>query len=124
MSTEPTIANYFADRPVTLEIFRAIEKQISTFGPAAIAVGSQISFGTGKRKFAWVWLYNVTKKNPNGILHLMLAIGRPIEDAHVRAVSPVGKTRWNHQIVVRTLEDAESAWIRDLIGEAYQFGTR
>ena len=52
-----------------------LQERITALGPSETTVGSQISFGA-KRKFAWFWLYNVTKKNPNGVPHLMLAIDR------------------------------------------------
>jgi hypothetical protein len=36
----------------------------------------------------------------------------------------VGKKRWNHQIVIRTIEDAQSAWLGDLLEHAYRHGAR
>lgn len=99
-----------------------MQRVIEACGPSERSVGKQISFGCG-RKFAWVWLYNVTKANPNGIVHLMLAIDEPVSDPHVRDVSQIGKRRWNHQIVVRTVADAESDWLAGLIERAYAYGT-
>ena len=75
-----------------------------------------------ERKFAWFWLYNVTNKNPDGVPHLMLAIDHEVDSAHVRDVQRVGTRRWNHQIVVATLDDARSAWLAELIGLAYAYG--
>jgi Domain of unknown function (DUF5655) len=117
-----SIDRYFDGKPEALRIFRAIEAQVSAFGPSRIEVASQIAFGV-KRKFAWIWLYNVTQKNPNGILHLMLAVDEKIDDPHVRNFNQVSANRWNHQIIVRTLEDAQSDWLRLLIERAYRFGS-
>ena len=75
------------------------------------------------RKFAWFWLYNVTKKNPNGVPHLMLALDHDLGSHHVREVAQVGKSRWNHQIVLRTLADARSDWLGDLLDNAYRYGS-
>jgi hypothetical protein len=84
------IDDYFADKPETHKIYRVVEQRILALGPAERAVESQISFGVN-RKFAWFWLYNVTQKNPNGILHLMLALDHDTDDPHVRDISKVGK---------------------------------
>ena len=117
------IAVYFEDKPVSREIFEVVANRIEALGPTDVEVKSQVSFGA-KRKFAWFWLYNVSKKNPSGILHLMLALGEEVEDSHVRDVSQVGKGRWNHQIVIRTLDDARSDWLGELIERAYRYGSR
>jgi hypothetical protein len=121
--TGQAIDAYFEGKPESRATFGIIAGRIGALGPADITVGSQISFGA-KRKFAWFWLYNVTKKDPNGVPHLMLAIDHEVASDHVRQVSQVGKRRWNHQIVVRTREEAESRWLGDLLELAYQYGAR
>jgi hypothetical protein len=119
--TSSTIEDYFAGKPHSREIFDAVVGRIAAQGPYEMAVASQVSFKVD-RKFAWFWLYNVTKKDPNGVPHLMLAIDRRVEDSHVRDISQVAKSRWNHQIVVRTLDDATSGWLGNLIQRAYRYG--
>src|SRR5687767_7222431 len=99
------IKSYFDGKPETYDQFRAVHDRLKVLGPFDISVASQISFGVN-RKFAWFWLYNVTKKNPNGVLHIMLCIDRRIDNPHVRNIEQTSKNRWNHQIVVRSLEDA------------------
>lgn len=117
------VEEYFAGKPETHQIYNAVADRIAALGPSQITVKSQISFGVN-RKFAWFWLYNVTRKNPSGILHVMLAIDRKLDDAHVREVNQVGKSRWNHQIVIRALEDAQSEWLATLLRQAYAYGSR
>jgi hypothetical protein len=117
----PTVEEYFAGKPDSFKVFEVLAGRIGALGPSEIEVKSQISFAV-TRKFAWFWLYNVTQKNPNGVPHLMLAIDRKLSDPHVREVAQVGKNRWNHQIVVRSMDDANSDWLDDLIAEAYAFG--
>ncbi|HEX6301987.1 MAG TPA: DUF5655 domain-containing protein [Acidimicrobiia bacterium] len=121
MSVE-SVDEYFAGKPESREIFEVIAARIAQRGPSDVSVGSQISFGCN-RKFAWFWLYNVTKKNPSGVPHLMLAIDEKLEDPHVREVNRISKNRWNHQIVIRTLDDARSVWLGELIAAAYQYGS-
>lgn len=117
-----SVAEYFAGKPESLEIFEVIATRIAQQGPSDLSVGSQISFGCN-RKFAWFWLYNVTKKNPSGVPHLMLAIDEMLEDPHVREVNQISKNRWNHQIVIRTADEARSAWLGKLIAAAYRHGS-
>ena len=87
-----------------------------------MTVTSQIIFGVN-RKFAWFWLYNVTKKNPNEVLHMMLAIDHRIDDPHVRDISQIGNRGWNHQVVIRSGADATSTWLGELIEAAYRYGS-
>lgn len=117
------IDDYFDGKPESHAIFRALNDRIDALGPSETTVGSQISFGAN-RKFAWFWLYNVTKKNPDGIPHLMLAIDQKIDDSHIRDISQIGANRWNHQIVIRTMDDARSDWLDKLLQRAYDYGNR
>jgi hypothetical protein len=121
--TERQVDAYFAGKPQSRQVFDAARRTIEAAGPATMTVRTQISFGND-RKFAWFWLYNVTKKNPNGVLHLMLAIDEAVESSHVRNVEQVSNARWNHQIVLPIVADAESAWLRDLVSRAYRYSIR
>jgi hypothetical protein len=119
--TSRELEQYFEGRPESAEIFAILTKRIENLGGAEITVGSQISFGR-KRKFAWFWLYNVTKKNPSGVPQLMLALDHERPSEHTRLVTQAGKKRWNHQIMVRSEADARSEWLGELLALAYQFG--
>lgn len=118
--TAQSIDEFFDNKPGSRQVFDAARATIEAAGPATMTVHTQISFGNA-RKFAWFWLYNVTKKDPNGVPHLMLAIAEPIDSKHVRNVEQVSKARWNHQIVLRTVSEAESAWLRDLVRRAHRY---
>ncbi len=125
MTTLPmdkAIEAYFDGKPDTFKIFGAVYEQLQSIGPFDVSVKSQIGFSV-KRKFAWFWLYNVTLSDLNGILHTMLCIDRGIKDSHVRNIDQISKNRWNHQIVIRTLPEAESQWLRGLLEAAYSFGS-
>src|SRR5690606_23885553 len=103
------------------QIFSIVAERIETLGGAEMTVGKQISSGR-RRKFGSFWLYNVTKKDPNGVPHLMLALDHERSDGHVRNISRIGKHRWNHQIVVRSVDDAQSDWLGEFLALAYDYG--
>lgn len=112
---------YFEGRPESRRIFDNLAERIDALGDAEMTIGSQISFGR-RRKFAWFWLYNATKENPDGVPHVMLALDHERNSAHVRDVSRIGKHRWNHQIVIRTEVDARSKWFGDYLSRAFEYG--
>ena len=99
----------------------AIVDATERHGEFDIFVKSQISFGR-TRQFAWFWLYNITRKNPDGVPHLMLAIDHPVDSAHVRNVEQISRQRRSHQIVIRSVDDANSEWLAELIGLARHYG--
>jgi hypothetical protein len=119
--SDASVDDWFDGKPDTKRVFQAVQKQLDDCGPSDLTVGKQIGFGA-KRKFAWFWLYNVTGKTPQGVLHLQLALSEKVDDPHVRAIAQVGKSRWNHQVVIRTEADASSAWLGKLIKKAYEYG--
>ncbi len=119
---EEGIEACFEGKPETYKIFNAVFRRLQSLGSFEVSVRSQISFSV-ERQFAWFWLYNVTRKNPNGILHTTLRMDERIDDPHIRAITRIGKNRWNHQVVIHTLKDANSAWMRRLLEAAYRFGS-
>ena len=120
--TDASIEKYFAGKPESLATFRVIADRIAALGSCEVSVASQISFGVN-RKFAWFWLYNVSKTNPDGVPHLMLALDHEVPSDHVRQIQQVGRSRWNHQIVIRSKDDAESEWLGELLQSAYAYGS-
>ena len=116
MTVAASIDDYFEGKTQSLETFRVIADQIAALGRCDIEVASQISFGV-RRKFAWFWLYNVTKKNPDGVPHLMLALNREVRSANVRNIEQVSyesmeppdcdphEGRRRERMVTRTLGD-------------------
>jgi hypothetical protein len=121
--TENLIEDYFLDKPISRAIFQEISNFISGLGNFDMSISKQISFGV-KRKFLWFWLYNVTQKDPNGTPHLMIRLDEHHEDPHIRQTEQISKNRWNHQIIVSSLEQAQSAWLRKLIQKAYEFASK
>ncbi len=52
----------------------------------------------------------------------MLALDHQMTSDHIRNAEQNGKHRWNHQIVNRTLDDARSKWLADLLQQSYNDG--
>ncbi|WP_282786362.1 DUF5655 domain-containing protein, partial [Nocardia sp. CC201C] len=102
---EQRVREYFAGKPHSQEIFAALRALIEQQGECEMTVGSQISFGVA-RKFAWIWLYNVTGANPEGTVQIMLALREEHDIPPVYRVTRIGNARWNHLIVVHSLEEA------------------
>ena len=121
MASSSSIENYFDGKSSSLKVYTIIADRIAAFGPSEVDLKTQISWGRS-RKFAWFWLYNVTKKNPDGVPHLMLALDHEVDSDHVRSVEQMGKHRWNLQIVLRSADDARSEWLTELLHQAYDYG--
>src|SRR5687767_6817400 len=100
------IRDYFANKPHSYEIYKILSARIQALGTSDMQVASQISFSV-KRKFAWIWLYNITSKNPEGTIQILLAIDKPIDKPPVYRVTKIGKSRWNHLVVVHSLDEAK-----------------
>ncbi|MGH3650045.1 MAG: DUF5655 domain-containing protein [Acidimicrobiia bacterium] len=120
MATQ-TVDEFFEGKPKSRAIFETVAARIERQGPSTVEVKSQISFAVN-RKFAWFWLYNVTQQNPSGVLHVQLALHHRVDEPRVRDISQTGRNRWNHQVVIRTLDDARSVWLGDLLEQAYAYG--
>ena len=73
------------------------------------------------RKFLWVWAY---ERTGDGTLFLNVRLDRPVEDPHFHRVDQVSANRWNHHVVVKTMEAAQSDWLRDLIRAGHEFAAR
>lgn len=118
-----TIEDYFKDKPTTKKIFNRLRRLIDSCGESEIDVKSQITFGA-KRKFAWIWLYNITGKNPEGTVQIMLALDEKVDEPPVYRVTRVGAKRWNHLIVIHDINEANNEQLIELISKAYKYGAR
>lgn len=118
-----SVEAYFSGKPHSREIFAVLRELIASNGPVEVSVASQIVFAV-TRKFAWVWLYNVTGKNPEGTVQIMLALDREMAHAPVYRVTQVGRARWNHLVVVHSLDEAHDPRLAELIAAAYRFGAK
>lgn len=107
----------FDGKLATQSLFDAIADYIHSLGAVTTEVKAQTSFSV-KRKFLWCWAYEETA---DGTLYLMVRLDQERTDEHFHDVSQISKNRWNHNVVVKSLDTAESAWLRDLIRAGYEF---
>lgn len=122
-SADAAIETFFAGKPHSREIFTVLRELIAANGPAELSVASQITFGLA-RKFAWVSLYNITGRNPEGTVQIMLAIDEEMARPPVYRVNQVGRSRWNHLVVVHSMAEARDPELAVLIAAAYRFGAK
>lgn len=120
----PTASNKmtgdFSGKPTTAAMYTTIESYVMSLGSATKHLTAQVSFSVN-RKFLWIWAY---EKTSDGTLFLNVRLDRPMEDPHFHRVSQISANRWNHHVVVKTMEDAQSDWLRDLIRTGYEFAAR
>ena len=120
----PTTSNKmigdFGGKPASAAMYAAIESYTLSLGSVTKHLTAQVSFSVN-RKFLWVWAYEGTG---DGTLFLNVRLDRPVEDPHFHRVDQVSANRWNHHVVVKTMETAQSDWLKDLIRAGHEFAAR
>ena len=120
----PTTSNRmigdFSGKPATAAMYATIESSVLSLGSVTKHLTAQVSFSVN-RKFLWAWAY---ERTADGILFLNVRLDRPVEDPHVHCVDQVSANRWNHHVVVKTMEAAQSDWLRNLIRAGHEFASR
>ena len=120
----PTTSNKmigdFSGKPASAAMCAAIESYVLSLGSVTKHLTAQVSFSVN-RKFLWAWAY---ERTDDGILFLNVRLDHPLENPRFHRVSQVSANRWNHHVVAKTLETAESEWLRDLIRAGYEFAAR
>ena len=81
---------------------------------------SQLSYSVN-RKFLWMWAY---EKTGDGTLYLNVALDHREEFPGIHRVTQVGARRWDHHVVVKSLETANSSWLQELIRKGFEFSCR
>ena len=120
----PTASNKmigdFSGKPASAAMYTAIESYVMSLGAVTKHLTAQVSFSVN-RKFLWVWAY---EKTADGTLFLNVRLDRSMEDPHFHRVDQVSANRWNHHVVVKTMEAAESGWLRDLVRAGHEFAAQ
>ena len=112
----PTTSNKmigdFSGKPASAVMYAAIESYALSLGSVTKHLTAQVSFSVN-RKFLWVWAY---ERTGDGTLFLNVRLDRPVDQ--------VSANRWNHHVVVKTMEAAQSDWLRNLIRAGHEFASR
>jgi hypothetical protein len=107
----------FGAKPKTQALAERIIEFVQTLGPSHQEIKGQITFA-GKRKFLWMWTYGHTA---DGTLYVTVCLDRKIDSTNFHYVLQVSPNRWNHHVVVRSFEQIESSWFKQLIRAGYAF---
>ena len=120
----PTTSNKmigdFGGKPASAAMYTAIESYVMSLSAVTKHLTAQVSFSVN-RKFLWVWAY---ERTGDGTLFLNVRLDRPVEEPRVHRVDQVSANRWNHHVVVKTMETVQSDWLKDLIRAGYEFAAR
>jgi Domain of unknown function (DUF5655) len=116
-----TVEGYFEGKPHSEAVFRILHDLVLEQGDCTVEVATQITYKV-RRKFAWIWLYNVTRAHPEGTVQILLALGREAAEPPVYRVSRIGEHRWNHLVVVHHEDEARDPRLRALVADAYRYG--
>ena len=119
-ATSNTMIGDFSGKPATAAMYATIESSVLSLGSVTKHLTAQVSFSVN-RKFLWIWVY---EKTSDGTLFLNVRLDRPLEDPRFHRISQIIANRWNHHVVVKTMEAAQSGWLRDLIRAGDEFAAR
>ena len=110
----------FSQKPKTDAYFQAIDAYVMGLGSVKRELRSQLSYSVN-RKFLWMWAY---EKTGDGTLYLNVTLDHREEFPGIHRVTQVSARRWNHHVVVKSLETANSSWLRELIKKGFEFSCR
>ncbi|MCA9374399.1 hypothetical protein KC725_04535 [Candidatus Peregrinibacteria bacterium] len=110
----------FSSKPKTLQFFKSIEKYINALGSCEKTIKAQVSYSV-KRKFLWLWAY---EKTADGTLYMTVCLDKKMNNPHFHYVAQVSTNRWNHHVVVKSKEIAESDWLKQLMRAGFEFANK
>lgn len=110
----------FSGKPSTDSFYKVIDEYVMSLGQVKRELRSQVSY-TLNRKFLWMWAY---EKTTDGTLYLSVTLDHQWEDGNLHRVTQVSPNRWNYHVVVKSLQTANSLWLRTLIDKGYEFSAQ
>lgn len=115
------VKSFFTNQNNHISLFLAIERIISSIGPATVEIQkSQISFGT-QTKFAWLWLPQPgIKKHPENSMILTFSVGRKLKSKRIAESVEPYPGRWTHHVVIQNEGDLNKE-VFTFLCEAYMF---
>jgi hypothetical protein len=120
MATDTKMTGDFKGKPQTMALAERIIRLVQSLGPSRQEVKGQMTFAR-KRKFLWMWTYGHTA---DGTLHFTVCLDQAMESPHFHYVKQVGPNRWNHHVVVKSFDQIQSSWFRELVEAGYAFSGR
>ncbi len=107
----------FSAKPTTDGYARQVDDYVRSLGPVTRELRAQVSYRV-RRKFLWLWAY---ERTADGTLFLSVLLDREHPSPHVHAITRTSPNRFNHSVVLTSPEEADSGWLRELIGAGYEF---
>ena len=117
MASDTKMTGDFRGKPQTMALAERVIGLVRALGPTRQEIKGQMTFA-GKRKFLWMWTYGHTA---DGTLYVTVCLDKEMADQNYHYVKQVAPHRWNHHVVVRSFEQIDSLWFRDLIKAGYAF---
>jgi hypothetical protein len=110
----PALDSFFADHPLSREIFEAVCQVVEAIGPAEIRVGkSQVAFRR-RVNFALVWIPEQVLHRPAAPLVLTLSFRQRDSSPRWKQVVEISPARFTHHLELYTPEDVDAevnAWL-------------
>ncbi|NMD68729.1 hypothetical protein HHO41_00405 [Bacillus sp. DNRA2] len=114
------VQTFLANQPDHITLFQALERMISSIGPATVEVHhSQISFGT-KAQFAWLWYPPSEAKRPTNSIVLSFSVGRRLKNKRFFEIDEAYPGRFTHHVIIESEADLNKE-VFTWICEAYTF---
>lgn len=117
MTYQNKMKGVFTDTPTTQAYFEAIDTLISSLGGAEQEIKAQCTYKL-KRKFLWLWVYD---KTADGTLFMNVLLDHQMEAPFLHDINQVSKNRFNHNIVIKSMETIQSKEFLDLLQASYKF---
>lgn len=117
MSSQNKMKGVFTDKPTTQRYFVAIDTLVTSFGGAEKEIKSQCTYKL-KRKFLWLWVYD---KTADGTLFMNILLDKKMDAPFLHDINQVSKNRFNHNIVIKSMDTIQSQAFQELLQESYEF---
>ncbi len=107
---------FFANQPLSRQIFEAVRKAVATIGPAEIRVSkSQVAFRRG-RAFAMVWMPEQYLHRKAAPLVLTILFRRRDGSPRWKSIVEPAPGRFTHHLELYSVEDVDEeveGWLRE-----------
>lgn len=110
----------FSDKLKTDSFYQVIDEYVMSLGKVKREFRSQVSYAVN-RKFLWMWAY---EKTTDGTLYFNVTLDRQENNKNIHKVTQVSPNRWNHHVVIKSLQTARSQWLHALIGKGFEFSAQ
>lgn len=110
-----TPEEFFADRPLPMQLFALVRHEVEAIGPAAVrATKSQIAFRR-RRAFAWIWMPGQYLRGRGAPLVLSVSLPRRDESPRWKEVVEPAPGRFMHHLELYAPSDIDAEvceWLR------------